>query len=593
MEHEPPTVSSLDDHYSTLVISTLATLQHRLLEERQREVAKHEQELSALRAENELLQQRVSAIEKGKANGSVVELPVVETNAVTGKDNSAAHAGPEVDSNREPVSPGPQRSPQQAVLDGVVGQLETKTAEGEDLATDPDKDFAAKRAASSLKKSTTKETLAAEHTLNIIQRVVFTQTFEIASGMVILANTVVMALRLQYDAIDIGYNIQEECGLSLSGKDYRLCLVDSGKFRSTAPNTWPHAEDVFHVVDLLFNGVFIAELILRVLALKWHAWRSGWVWFDTIVVSVSAIDSFAGAALPVNPGMLRVLRLVRLVRLFKILKTMQSFDSLFLLQKAIVASMNAAVWSFGILIAVQLVVGLFLNQLMQTFLLDEDNPIEGRRAVFKRFGTFSGTMLTMFEITMANWIPACRCLVDNVSEAFILFFIAYRCFFCFAVLKVIAAVFITETNRVLQHDDELTLMKLHREKAMFDKKVKTIVAGFAGDHIGWQELQQLAYNEDVAAHLSTFGFHPQDLEKLFWLIDNGSGQVPVDLFLSKVGGLRGQAKSIDMLTVLKLAHKIDREVTNVFIEQGYLERHKDEEMIEDRCCEMIPGKAPQ
>jgi len=69
--------------------------------------------------------------------------------------------------------------------------------------------------------------------------------------------------------------------------------------------------------------------------------------------------------------------------------------------------------------------------------------------------------------------------------------------------------------------------------------------------------------------------------------------VPVDLFLAKIGGLRGQAKSIDMLTVLKLAHKIDREVTNVFIEQGYLERHKDEEMIEDRCCEMIPGKAPQ
>lgn len=47
--------------------------------------------------------------------------------------------------------------------------------------------------------------------------------------------------------------------------------------------------------------------------------------------------------------------------------------------------------------------------------------------VFLYYGTFSRTTLSMFEILFANWAPACRVLVENVSEWFSLFFLAYRC----------------------------------------------------------------------------------------------------------------------------------------------------------------------
>lgn len=378
--------------------------------------------------------------------------------------------------------------------------------------------------------------------MNCIRRMVLSQKFEVASGCVILANTLMLAMRLQYDAIDIGFHI------------------GAGNFAQTATDTWPHAEGVFYVIEIGFTCVFIIEYMLRVYLLRLKSFKSGWMWFDCVVIAMGSIDTFGSGDLPVNPGMLRVLRLVRLVRLFKILKSMQAFDSLFLLQKAIVASMSAAVWSFAILVAIQVVFGLFLNQLMQSYLLEEGHSVEAKRSVYKYFGTFSGTMLTMFEITMASWVGPCRVLVDNVSEGFILVFVVYRCFFCFAVLKVIAAVFITETNRVLQHDDELTIMKLNREKALFDKKVRAIVSGFAEDTIGNEELHELAYNEDVKAHMSTFGFSPVDMEKIFWLVDDGSGRVPVDLFLAKLGSMTGPAKQVDMLTLLKLTHKVDQEV---------------------------------
>ena len=46
--------------------------------------------------------------------------------------------------------------------------------------------------------------------------------------------------------------------------------------------------------------------------------------------------------------------------------------------------------------------------------------------VFLYYGTFTRTSLSMFEILFANWAPACRVLVEHVSEWFSLFFLAYR-----------------------------------------------------------------------------------------------------------------------------------------------------------------------
>ena len=36
--------------------------------------------------------------------------------------------------------------------------------------------------------------------------------------------------------------------------------------------------------------------------------------------------------------------------------------------------------------------------------------------VYTYFGTFSRSLLTMFEITLANWPPVCRALTENVTE---------------------------------------------------------------------------------------------------------------------------------------------------------------------------------
>ena len=57
-----------------------------------------------------------------------------------------------------------------------------------------------------------------------------------------------------------------------------------------------------------------------------------------------------------------------------------------------------------------------------------------------RFGTFTKTVVTMFELTTVNWAPVCRLLMTNIGEAWGYAIVFYRCFFCFAVVNVIGAV---------------------------------------------------------------------------------------------------------------------------------------------------------
>lgn len=394
-----------------------------------------------------------------------------------------------------------------------------------------------------------------EETWTRLQRLVFSNTFELISGFIILANTAVMALQLQYAGFDNG------------------AILKSSLYKP-AKDTWPGAETSFEILEVVFNAIFVVELSLRTAAFRWRAVCSGWIWFDVVVISLSCVDLIFGEGF-VDPGMTRTIRLVRLVRLLKVFHAMKGFDSLFLLIKAVQASVHAAVWSFLVVGMVQLIIGLFLCQHMRDILNDESIDIESRRAVFIYFGTFSRSMFTMFEITFGAWHVSCRILMENVSEWFSLFYIVYRCTFLFAVLKVIAAVFITETNRVLEHDDELNIIKANRDLALFSAKFNKIISRIDQNKDGllnWDELGKLMRDESLTSMLPMIGFDKNDLLKLFWLIEDGTGEVSVNEFFVKLCKLKGPAKKINEMATLKLVYTIQQLLEKAFRQQGVLEQ---------------------
>jgi len=149
--------------------------------------------------------------------------------------------------------------------------------------------------------------------------------------------------------------------------------------------------------------------------------------------------------------------LARLLRVVKLVRTVQGFESLVLLMTSIRASLSALVWSSLLLLVLHLVIALVINQLLVDYMLDESHPEEDRAIVYQYYGTTSRSMLTMFEVSLANWIPSQRILSENVSQWYIVYALAHKCIIGFAVIMVITGVFVQETISAANTNDSLML----------------------------------------------------------------------------------------------------------------------------------------
>ncbi|CAE7662524.1 unnamed protein product, partial [Symbiodinium sp. CCMP2456] len=169
-----------------------------------------------------------------------------------------------------------------------------------------------------------------------------------------------------------------------------------------------------------------------------------------------------------------LLRIGKLVRAFRMVTMSSVLNSLQLLIKCLVASRDMLLWSFCLLTFVQCVAGLVLATLCRDFIEEESNDPEVRGEVFRYYGTFTRTILSMFEIMFANWGPPCRVLVENVSEWFSIFFLSYRCVLGFAVLNVVNAVFVQQTMKTASSDEELAFRQKEKDIALYNRKVKKL-----------------------------------------------------------------------------------------------------------------------
>jgi len=191
-----------------------------------------------------------------------------------------------------------------------------------------------------------------------------------------------------------------------------------------ADQVWPGANLAFFVLEVMFGFIFTFEVIAKICAYRKEFVRIAWNWVDTIIVIVWAFQ-FAGyrhEEASVNPMMLRIFRLARLLRVFRLMHTFSLFGSLHLLITSVKASMWVLFWTIIILFILQAAVAMFLVELLDVYMHDPQYPVESRQATWAYFGTFTRAMVTMFEVTLANWAPACRLLTNNVSEAYGPFF---------------------------------------------------------------------------------------------------------------------------------------------------------------------------
>ena len=270
-----------------------------------------------------------------------------------------------------------------------------------------------------------------------------------------------------------------------------------------------------------------------------------------VITSVFGVFLYSGVLyVPVNPMLFRLLRFARLARTFRMSNALQvSLQPSPQLIKCLSANVNVLFWTFCLLTCLQCIAGLVVGTLCRDFMADDSIALEPRQVMFRYYGTFSRTILTMFEILFLEEAEPVRVLVENVSEWFSMFFILLRYVLHFTVFEVVTAVVVEQTIQMATNDEELALKQKERDTAMYTRKVKKVFATMdkSGDGaLNMEEFAKLVKSPKLKFWMSRLELEYHDLMSLFELLDNGHGQITLTEFIEGAARLRGSAKALDV-----------------------------------------------
>eukprot|EP00415_Alexandrium_ostenfeldii_P000137 UN0137 len=120
-----------------------------------------------------------------------------------------------------------------------------------------------------------------------------------------------------------------------------------------------------------------------------------------------------------------------------------------------------------------------------------------------------------------------------------------------------------ETSLAAAGDVEVILLRKDRAKKANVHKLQDVFQELdeSGDGIVTIEEFQALMDDDVMMQfLGTMELEVGDLEELFQLLDDGTGQVQSSDFIAGVERVKGQAKNIDVMLLLKMMRDLSGEV---------------------------------
>lgn len=341
---------------------------------------------------------------------------------------------------------------------------------------------------------------------------------EVATGALIVLNAVTLACEEQYRGLALGSSL--------------------GHYNPTAFKEMDSVDMGFWVAECMFAAIWTIEVLLRIAVLKWRYFLDVFNVADFIIVVLSDIACML--ALNANIQLFRIIRVVRLLRLLRLMRRIRGFDSLYLMTTAIQGCVGVLGWAIVVLFVVQVMLALFLTNILRDSYLETIGfPLEERLEVYEYFGTFTRSFLSLIEMTLANWPPICRLLVENVSEVMWVFCVCHKLVMGFAVVGVINGVFMQEAFKVASTDDHIMVRTKQRAMELHIKQMEKFFHHADVDKSGvitWKEFSEVLSDENLKTWLASMDLDVQDLELLFDHI-GGAGSRRAD---GKPGAKRGR-----------------------------------------------------
>lgn len=199
----------------------------------------------------------------------------------------------------------------------------------------------------------------------------------------------------------------------------------------TYPNIDPQLASFLSVLNEVFYGVYLIELILRILSYgtqPWNFFRSGWNVFDFIVIG--------GALIPALRDQATVLRLLRLARVVRLMRFLPDARVLVLT----VTRATPAVASMAVLT----ILVLFIYGIVGWSIFGAALP--------EQWGDIGAAMLTLFILLTLESFPDYLHAAQQVSGLATIFFLTYILVAAFIIVNLLIGIVISAMERAREQE---------------------------------------------------------------------------------------------------------------------------------------------
>merc|ERR1719362_955634 len=378
----------------------------------------------------------------------------------------------------------------------------------------------------------------------------FERRFNLFIGFLIILNVIVIALETDY-----GYDEAD------AGMDSKVGWI---------------------VVDSLFILAFVIEIGLRMFWERWKWPRSGWNWFDLLIIVLAIVDIWILSWVTESSGGLQVMsvfRIIRLIRLVRLVKLVRLLRGLYIILLAMWHAMQTMSFLLAIMAFGLLIYSIFAVNLIGRNPALSEIRIQGTDTVYDRFGTLFRAMYSLFELmTLEGWESVARPIVEEEPWLFV-FIVSYIMIFTFGMLNMIVATVIEKTlyyTRIMsdtQMAEERQNMQqeLLRIRTMFDEGGKE-----RAGKMTFEEFESaMRQHDSIREIFDNMGISILDARELYSVLDwDESGDLTIKEFMSGINKLQnGVCTPWDALAT----HAIVRNNRNKIAELHADFAHCDEE----------------
>lgn len=255
-----------------------------------------------------------------------------------------------------------------------------------------------------------------------------------------------------------------------------------------------------------------------------------------------------------NLAIFRIVKLFRIFRIVKVIKFMHKFAELRILLNTLALSATSLMWSISLISVLIVASGIFVFNLAADIIEDASRDVEHREFMYQHFGTAARSSYTMWEATFsAAWTAKASYMVWNIHPAWAIYWLCYIVTVNFAVMRIVAALFLKKTMEVAAQDADRTAAGRLKHKQQYAQMLCRIfqLADTSGDGcINVSEFKSMLEKEEILQMFSKLDVELPELKLLFDVLASEDGEADYDEFLAGALKMKNSARCIDTIQIL-------------------------------------------